>query len=348
MRALACLLSLFFSLGAAEEGGLHLSAYYYPWYGEERRHWREGYFGQDSEAGPALGEYSSRREETLQRHLQWSRDLGIDNWICSWWGPDSWEDETLRNWVLPALAAEGKTHFCLLYEAAGMLGLDPEKGIEFDAATSERFVSHFRRLCESYFSHPAYFRIEGRPVVFLYLSRAFTGEYARALMRARAVVEARGERLYLVGDEVYWGEPDPQRLALYDAVTAYNMHGPLPEEGREDWEGFLLACGEVYQRYREVAAGVGTRFIPGVIPGFDTRGHHYPIPRAIRPGADPDSFLEAYLRVAQEHLDPELSMLAVTSFNEWHEGTQLEPSRRGENGGGALPRLRQASSGKRP
>ncbi len=340
MKALAALLALA-CLAEAEAGErVHLSAYYYPWYGGDGRHWNEGYPGRGGGGEPALGEYSSRDADTLRRHLEWSREFGIDNWICSWWGPDSWEDRTLRGHILPALEAEAEDAptFCLLYEAEGLLGLDPEKGIEFDAATGEAFVSHFRFIADHYLSHPACQRIGGRPVVYLYLSRAFAGDFERALMRARAVVEARGHELHLVGDEVYWGEPDPQRLALYDAVTAYNMHGPLPYAGTRDWTAFVRDCGDVYANYRRAAAAVGTGFIPGVLPGFDSGGRHYPIPREIRPGAGPESFLEAFLGMAKERLDPRRPMVALTSFNEWHEGTQIEPSRRGGNGGEVLRR----------
>lgn len=338
MKALAAGLALLALSGALAGEGIHVSAYYYPWYGDDGRHWREGYHGRGGEGAPVLGEYSSRDAETVRRHLEWSREFGIDAWICSWWGPDSWEDGTLRRHVLPELETDGRTRLCLLYEAQGLLGLDPEKGIEFDPAKSEAFVSHFRFLADHYFSHPSYLRIDGLPVVYLYLSRTFSGDYERALMRARAVAQARGHEVYLVGDEVYWGEPDPQRLSLYDAVTAYNMHGPLSYAGAEDWSGFVRDCGEIYAKYRQAAAAVGTGFIPGVLPGFDTGGRHYPVPRQIRPGAGPDSFLEAFLEMAKEQIDPALKRVDVTSFNEWHEGTQLEPSRRGANGGEALRR----------
>ncbi len=279
----------------------------------------------------------------MNRHLAWSREFGIDAWICSWWGPDSWEDATLRRHVLPELERERSTDFCIFYEAQGLLGLDPEKGIEFDAANSERFISHFRFLADHYFPHPSYQRIEGRPVVYLYLSRAFSGHFERALLRARAAVAAKGHELYLIGDEVYWGDPDPERLAHYDAVTSYNMHGPLPFAGMEDWRGFVEDCGEVYGRYRSAAATAGVGFIPGVLPAFDTSGRHYPIPRAIRPGAGGHSFLEAMLEMARSRLDPALRTIAVTSFNEWHEGTQVEPSEHGDNGGGTLRRFKNSA-----
>ena len=334
--------------GAGAGDALHVSAYYYPWYGQDGRHWDEGYPGRGTAAAPALGEYSSRAEATIRQHLDWSRSYGIDNWICSWWGPGSWEDETLIHHVLPALAeAESGTTFAVLYEAEGLLGLDPERGIEFDEEKTEAFVSHFRHLAEHYFSHPACQRIDGRPVVHLYLARAFSGEWERALARVRAVVEIRGAALYLVGDEVYWGDPDPGRLARYDAVTAYNMHGPPTYAGAKDWSDFLRDCGIVYRRHREAAAAKGVAFLPGVMPGFDSGGRHYTIPRAIRPGAGPDSTLEAFLQLAADTLDPQFPALAVTSFNEWHEGTQLEPSQAGDNGGEALARFKRALASER-
>ena len=323
-------------VGTSVSGGeTQVSAYYYPWYGADGNHWDLGYVGKDDGRGPALGEYDSGSPEVIRQHLATSREFGIKNWICSWWGPGSREDETLRRHALPELEAAGKTAdpvtFCLFYEAAGLLGLDPGKGIEFDTAKTNLFSSHIRFMADHYFSHPSYQRVEGKPVVYLYLSRAFTGDSSRALATARAVAAARGFGLYLVGDEVYWGEPDPERIKRLDAVTAYNMHGPTEYAGLDDWTPFIKDCDAVYQRWREAAQGLGVKFIPGIMPGFDSRGvdptAHYPISRQLRPGAGPVSFFEAMSEMAKRHLDPALPEVAVTSFNEWHEGTQVEPAR---------------------
>ncbi len=320
---------------------VHVSACYYPWYDTDGRHWREGYDGIDRDDGPELGLYSSRSRETIRQHIAWSREFGIDNWICSWWGPLSWEDETLRTWVLPEIsranedaAKRGETPltFCPLYEAGGLLGLDPERGIEFGAVETEKLAEHFRHLARHFLSHPACYRIQGRPVVYLYLSRTFSGDYSRALARARVVTEAAGVPVYLVGDEVFWGKPDRARIRALDAVTSYNMHGPKRFSGQTDWTGFVAESDRVYADYREVAASEGVAFIPGILPGFDARGlgpenSHYVIPRVLKPGGDSVSFLKAQGELAKAHLDPELRTVAITSFNEWHEGTQVEPSR---------------------
>lgn len=265
-----------------------------------------------------------------------SNDLGIDTWICSWWGPESWEDTTLRSAVLPVLLPEAghdpELTFCILYETGGILGLDPERGIEFDEASTATFVEHFRFLASRYFSHPAYRRIGGKPVVYLYLSRTFSGEYAAALAKARAAAAELGFSLFLVGDEVYWGEPDKERISRLDAVTSYNMHGPKKYAELEDYRGFVEDCGEVYRRYRDVAEELGVTFIPGVMPGFDAThtangANYYVIPRTLSPGSS-ETLLGAMEAMAKPLVDPVLRTVALTTFNEWHEGTQVEPSAR--------------------
>ncbi|NLT71077.1 MAG: hypothetical protein GXX91_10340 [Verrucomicrobiaceae bacterium] len=339
MKALGIFALALFAMSVGAGESTCVSAYYYPWYGADGRHWELGYEGRDTEGGPAAGEYDSRSPALLREHFEVSRQFGIGNWICSWWGPGSWEDVTLREHLLPPLATareagEKPPTFCLFYEAAGLLGLDPERGIYFDEAKREDFANHFRFLTENYFSDPSYRRIDGKPVVFLYLSRAFEGDYRRALAEVRAVVRARGLELYLVGDEVYWGEPDHERIRLYDAVTPYNMHGPTGYAGLTDGTSFLADCDEVYARWSRVAQEAGVHFIPGILPGFDSGGvdaaAHYVIPRRLRPGAGPLSTFAAMSAMAKKHLDPALREVAITSFNEWHEGTAIEPAKGAE------------------
>ncbi len=275
----------------------------------------------------------------IASQLRLAKESGIRTWIASWWGPGSWEDRTLLDRVIPALEAQESKDpltLCLLYETAGMFELQPDKGIEFTPAAAETLAGHFRHIADRYFGSKIYRRIGDRPVVYFYLSRTFSGDYTRALARARAVVDAKGFHAYFVGDEVYWGEPDRDRIACFDAITSYNMHGPTPYAGTADWTAFVSDCGAVYANYRKVAAELKVNFIPGILPGFDTRGRHYPIPRELFPGAGPDSTLSAFIAMARDHLDPELPAIDLTSFNEWHEGTQIEPSKRGDNGAAVL------------
>jgi hypothetical protein len=65
-------------------------------------------------------------------------------------------------------------------------------------------------------------------------------------------------------------------------------------------------------------------FFPNAMPGFNDWGvrpqekhpRFYPSPERFR----------SFLDMALKYVDPRMPVLMVTSFNEWHEDTQVEPS----------------------
>jgi glycoprotein endo-alpha-1,2-mannosidase len=170
--------------------------------------------------------------------------------------------------------------------------------------------------------------------VYIYVTRIWRGEYARAIASLRATIKSRyGYDLYLVGDEVDWdGSPNADRIRLFDAITAYTMYSDLQTPGWPDNTGFLAGVRDRYSRFKAVADANGVRFIPNVLPAFNDRGvrlaaGHYALPHEVRPGIDGSySLFEQFLGVAADFLNPQLPTLTVTSWNEWHEDTQIEPT----------------------
>lgn len=307
----------------------HIAAYYYPWY--TPRHWKQGYTRGHSTPPqpPLLGEYKSKNRTVIHQHMEWSQAYGIDSWICSWWGQGKRVDRTLRERVLPCLT-NSELSFALLYETAGILGMQAGK-INIGEAAIEQLRSDVDYLATRYFSHPNYLHLEGKPVLFLYLTRALTGRAQTVIHTIREVAAQRGFGLYLVGDEVFWGPPDQGRIGLLDAITAYNMHGPAQYAGYPDESGILQAIGQQYRRYERTAQGLDVDFIPNVFPSFDDTGvrpqaQHYIIPDRVHPDSAQASTLSAYLEIARTHLGHPPHLLTVTSFNEWHEDTQVEPT----------------------
>jgi hypothetical protein len=75
--------------------------------------------------------------------------------------------------------------------------------------------------------------------------------------------------------------------------------------------------------FRRVAAERRVAFVPGVLPGYDDRafrpdqGHHVL--------SEPQLF-ERGLALAGRYVDRKLGLMTVTSWNVWHEDTQIEPS----------------------
>ena len=85
-----------------------------------------------------------------------------------------------------------------------------------------------------------------------------------------------------------------------------------------------------YRFWRNVCSDLKRTFIPGVYPGYDARASvhayddegEYFAPRVKRSSASFSEFIDE----AKQFIDPAVGMFYVTSFNEWNEATNLEPS----------------------
>ncbi len=314
----------------AEGSDRCVNVYYYPWYGPNV-HWPGGYLRENliPAQPPYLGEYDCRDTAVINQQLRWSDAYGIDNWICSWWGPNSYEDITIRTKISPVIQEYNAT-YCLFYESAGLESVQNEQ-IYFDVANTTRMRSNFQYIATNYFSDPRYLKIQGRPVVYIYLTRIFTGNYAQALQLVRQDMQQRGYSIYLIGDEMYWGTPDTNRIAALDAITAYNMHGPRQYAGYPMATDLISDVSTIYTQYAAAARQLGVGFIPNTMAGFNDRAvrpgaDHYIIPRQFNQDSGTLSTFSQFTKMAIGHIDSSLNMIAITSFNEWHEDTQIEPT----------------------
>lgn len=290
-----------------------VGAFWYPWFGLER-HWGEGYLGT-----PLLGEYDSADEAVLNRQIEWAAGHGIDFWAASWWGRDTYEDKVIRAFTQAEMAKEMR--FAILYESTGLLNMQSGVFDMNDSHNRQKLSSDMKYLAEAFFDQPNYLLVDGRPVVLFYLTRIYRGEVETAFDEARRIVrEATSIDLYIIGDEVYWHTPVEARLKLFDAVTAYNMHTSVA--GIAD--GFAGKVDAQYRSWASAASAAGIAFVPDVLPGFDDtavrpEAGHPVIPRS------PELFT-AQLKTALELASGPERMILITSWNEWHEYTSIEPA----------------------
>lgn len=319
------------ALAAETTPKLQVGAYYYPWY-SATRHWKEGYI-----QTPQLGLYSSDSASVIAQHMDWARAAGIDFLVASWWGPNDFTDRVLQT---SYLLNPNPVPLALFYEIKARF---QDRRIDFSNPTYRDILAQdFVYMAKRYFSHPAYLRIDGKPVVFIYLTRIFTGDYAAAIKQVRDAVKQEGFDIFIVADEAYWGSITAPRARVFDAVTAYNMHTASLVE--DDFAGFLTKVDEAYAKWAAFCALPNSpRFIPNVMPGFNDSGVR---PEAHNPKLlpSPERF-RSFLELALKYVDPALPMLMVTSFNEWHEDTQIEPSIR--FGTAYLDTLRSAVAAKK-
>jgi hypothetical protein len=146
------------------------------------------------------------------------------------------------------------------------------------------------------------------------------------------------ERLRPLGiSDVYVYEPslssDEEWRAANDrlAGTRVLAHTFLP--GRAAAGGFdglytydvLTLDGSSFGRMCESARKLGLLCAPSVGPGFDAR-------RATGDGrVRPRAKGTTYDRMWRAAVNAEADLVTITSYNEWHEGTQIEPARREKN-----------------
>ena len=75
-------------------GKVLVGAYYYTWYGKGY-HWPEGYAHH-----PLLGEYCSGDVRVADTHIVWAIRYGVSFFVVSWWGPNTVEEEFLKEGLL--------------------------------------------------------------------------------------------------------------------------------------------------------------------------------------------------------------------------------------------------------
>ena len=81
--------------------------------------------------------------------------------------------------------------------------------------------------------------------------------------------------------------------------------------------------------WKVLAENVNVDFIPSVTPWFNDKGvrdGHGPVSRKLSAQHEFGSLFSAMIAKAVQHVDSDLNnMIMITSWNEWHEDTQIEP-----------------------
>ena len=245
----------------AEVGWPVRAAFYYPWY-PEGEDWATRY-------QPSLGKYDSSNPRILATHVAQARYAGLDAFISSYWGPDT---PTARR--LPLLldtAAQQGFHISAYYEPVSLP----------NPPSSSELRQHFDLLYQLA-GHPAWLRVGGKPVLFIYN----VGREASCPAVSR-LLAASGGRFYL-------------------NVKVFGGYRNCPDQP-DSWHQYVPA-----HRYDQQGSDSTT-----VSPGFFKFDE--PVPRLARD-------LERFRADLRRQVASGARWQLVTSFNEWGEGTAVEPS----------------------
>lgn len=300
-------------------------AYYYPWYhkGDWTRH--------DYVGTPLLGEYGTDDPAIATKHIDWAADGGIDAFVVSWWGPDHLCAQHMATGLLRAKNLK-RIRFCMIYESLGRLDkVDGNADAKCDFANEtvrKQFVDDLKHLRKHYFNHAQYLKVGDKPVVVLYVTRTFRNFNRTTLDAAE---KAAGVDVFVIADEpFFWDQADPTTArhgvdedgrSVFDAYTPYNLfENQFVRDGESATAYVTRVGGPVYEKW-----SAKTVIYPKIMPSYkDFRGNK-PLAGGV------DGFVRQ-LEVAARMRNPPNRrdaprMLFITSFNEWWEGTTIEPAK---------------------
>lgn len=187
-------------------------AYYYIWF-DGGKSWTN-----NKRDWPMLGRYNSDDRKTMEQHVRWAKEAGIDGFIVSWKSTYQLDKRLAQ---LVEVAAEADFPLWIIYQ-----GLDYERDplpVEHIAADLERFIA-------TYSQNPVFTR-DGLPVVIWSGTWEFTPEdIASVASRVKGKLTllasernlAGYKRLARVvdGNAYYWSSVNPDTFPGYDEKLA--------------------------------------------------------------------------------------------------------------------------------
>ncbi len=286
-----------------------LGAHYYPWYhaGDEPQHWNENREFAAVTDPPFGGAYSSGDPRLVRRHLRMAADAQLDflvvNWQVTFQGLNPTEVAATR--LLFAAAEKADRPLALAILLA--INTDDVKVVEGALNT----------LRAEFMPSPVYQRLRGRPLLWYYLSGPFLGFlfYHRDLLSRLT----RGFHAIATG-QIIFNQFVPRPLREF--FDGWCVYSPLQVGRRTVREAIWTSS------YRSFAEDGGAIRMFTVCPGYDDTRLASPQRSQSRYRITSRRGTGTYEHMQQVALDlePSPDLVVVTSFNEFHENTHIEPS----------------------
>lgn len=230
--------------------------------------------------------YNSSDPAAIARHIQQAKASGIDAFVVSWTGTDNPTDPNFK--TILSLARPVNFAATIDFEVEHFGNID-------------QVVSALAYVRDNLMTQPAFLRENGRPVIFFWREQNWT---VADWGNIRAQVDPDHRQIWIAeGVDI-----DYQQVFdgnhLYSIAWSTNARLTL-----EDWAE------------RERRSGADKLWVATVMPGYDdTRTR---LPDRFARARDDGSY---YSGTWQAAIASKPDIVIINSFNEWVEGTMIEPS----------------------
>jgi hypothetical protein len=315
-----------------------IGAYYFPGWWDSTRWDPVRAF---PERTPVLGFYKEGETQVTDWHIKYAVEHGVKFFAIDWYWRNGKEDLAHLYPALFSARYKSFLKYCFLYA-----NHDP-----FNVHDRAEWLTVTRFWIDRHFHRDEFYKVDGKPVVIIFAPgnlRSVLGSTAavkEALEAARQLARDNGLPgvFFMACTAASVSELRNLRDEGYDAATAYNY----PTAGANgDNRAPYSAMVDGFAAYWDTIRGAGLiDYVIPASPGWDPRPWHGEDTTA-RPGNTPAEF-RRMLENARDRLDPDgpvvRRMILIEAWNEWGEGSILEPELR--YGFGQLDAVRDVFAG---
>lgn len=290
---------------------------------------------------PLRGAYDSSDPATIVAINAELENAGIVP-LVSWWGP---HDKAGDQFLDVFLSIPSSLKIGLLYEVSGRLHKNPEERYDFnDPRNVQIFQDDIRHLYERYWARPEYrhrfHTVNGKPVLFIWLSQAFVGDFENVSART-----PYRDALYLIGSNFNLFESVPRDgdtsvIGGLDAVSSYGTSiwqladylGVVPDpEGKyhvtTQYVDQYLKSAFRWSSWLETNAPKIKLILPMGFAYADGRPGNIPMTSTREEAEHFASEVQKMIMLSVLDQKNILPFVLVVSYNEHYEGSSIEPTR---------------------